>query len=605
LALAAAVASFAGALGDHHAMKVLGGRTMEATFGLILVAVAGLLYALTTVRLEYSYVAAMSGFQEPIVWRIAGLWSGPAGGLLLLTLLSAASGALSFRTAFSRHAAARTGALAALTLIGLLTVVARARPFAQPASPAAVGAGLPMAVRDVAWQVEALAMYLAVACGGFVFAGVVAGPLIGRQSERRAERTAMVAGATSLTVAIFAAAWRAYEQSGALFEVRGFTYALAYAPAWLLAYASLHAPGGLAVPTWALRWRRMLEFAFLPTVLGVWASVLSGLGGSPPPRLWAGGLAVGVIAGAMAGAGYRETGADSLRHIPGYGSWAFRGAFLALAFAGIAAAAGLSGASFWPDVAWALVLFGLATAAAWSVARPAGSWRRVGIWSGIPAAVTLVGLYTVLGRRGIVFAVAAGLVVAMAVGSAAEAVRLSRARRRCSGGPAGGSAMVIRAHRRRTGRRRASSLAHIALALIGLGIAAEGLTRADSRVLHPGDVAAVAGWPGRENRATYLGLSRYRVGEIEKRVATFKLERGGSRSELATAEILDDLATGVSIRRPALRRGILYDTIVSIDGLRPGDGVSSRLAVRPLPILVWLGGVLLLVSTFGRWSRVR
>ncbi|MGD8866395.1 MAG: cytochrome c-type biogenesis CcmF C-terminal domain-containing protein [Gemmatimonadales bacterium] len=604
LAMAAAVASLAGAFGDRDALQVLGGRAIEATFGLVVVAVAGLAYALVTVQLKYSYVAAMSGFQEPIAWRVVGLWSGPRGGLLLLTLLSAAAGTVSHRVAFSRHAAARTGCLAALTLIGLLVILVRIRPYGQPPSPAAVGKGLSTGLKDVAWQIEAMATYLAVACGVFVFAGVVAEPLAGRRNERRGERAAVVAGAMLLTVAVFAALWRAYGQSGTLLGARGVSYGLGYVPAWLLAYSSLHAPAGPAVPTWAMRWRRMLEFAFLPAVLGAWAAVLLGAGGAMPPRLWAGGLAIGMITGAMAGTGSRDIGVDALRDVPGYGAWAFRGALLSLALAGIAVVAGLSDAPFWTEVTWALALLGLAWVAAWSVSRPAADWRRVGLLSAVPAAVTVVVLLLLVGRGRIVFAFATGLAVAMAVGTAAEAMRLSWVRRGFGDRADRGSTMVSRARRSRTARRRAASLAHLGLALLAVGLAAEALASSESRVLYPGDVAALSGWPGREIRATYLGLSRYQVNEIEKRVATFKLERGQARPELVTAELVDDLASGWSGRRSAVRRGVLYDTIVSISGLRQGEGVVCRLAARPFPILVWFGAALLLAAVPAGWSRV-
>ena len=135
-------------------------------------------------------------------------------------------------------------------------------------------------------------------------------------------------------------------------------------------------------------------------------------------------------------------------------------------------------------------------------------------------------------------------------------------------------------------------------------MAAEALTNEETRVLYPGDVATLSGWPGRDIRATYLGLSRYEVNEIDKRVATFKLARGKARPELVTAELLDDLAAGWSGQRSAVRRGLLYDTVVSISNLRPGEGVVCRLAARPFPILVWFGGALLLAAALAGWSRV-
>lgn len=603
LVLAAAVASYAGALGDRRALAILGGRTMEAAFGLVVIASAGLVYALVAVQLSYAYVASISGFQEAVAWRIAGLWSGPSGGLLLLTALVSGAAALSHRLGGSRRAAARTGSLAVLTLVGLLMVLVRANPFAQPPVPAAVGAGLPMALEESAWHVEMLATYLAVACSAFVFGGVVAGPLVAQPSERQQERMAMIAAAALLTLALLASTWRAYGLSGVLFESRGFSYPLAYVPAWLLAFASLHAPGGAVVPTWAVRWRRMLEFAFFPAMLGVWAAVLLGAGGSPEPRLWAGGLAVGIITGAVAGAGSRDRGAEALRDVPGYGPWAFRGGLLSLSMAGIGAVAGLSGGSFWADVAWTLALLSLGLVATWSLARPAGGWRRVRLAAGLAAAVTTVVLTAIGGREGLLLAILCGLAVAIAVGAAADAARLFRVRRRWRQSAADDRAEISLVLRRRTGRRRASALAHLGLAALGVGIAAETLTQAESRVLYPGETTSLSGWLGAEVRVTYLGLSRYQADELEKRVATFKLERGQARPELVTAEIVRNRVTDLPSRRPAVQRGALFDTIVSLVDLRAAEGAMCRLALRPLSWLVWLGGAVLFLSTFARWGR--
>jgi cytochrome c biogenesis factor len=339
-------------------------------------------------------------------------------------------------------------------------------------------------------------------------------------------------------------------------------------------------------------------------MLGVWAAILFAAGGSPAPRLWAGGLAVGIITGAVAGAGSRDRGAEGLRDVPGYGLWAFRGGLLSLSMAGIGAVAGLSGGSLWADVAWALALLSLGLMATWSIARPAGNWKRVWVAAGPAAAVTTVVLTAIIGREGLFLAILCGLAVALAVGAAADATRLFRVRRRWRRSAADDRAEISRVVRRRSGRRRASALAHLGLAAIGVGIAAEALTQAESRVLYPGETANLSGWLGADVRVTYLGLSRYQADELEKRVATFKLERGQTGPELVTAEIVQDRKTDLPSRRPAVKSGVLYDTVVSLVDLRAAEGAMFRLAVRPLSWLVWLGGAVLLLSTFARWGRV-
>jgi hypothetical protein len=338
LMFVAAVSSTGGALKGRADAVAFGGRAAEAATGLLLVALAGLASALLAVQLKYAYVAAVSGFQETWRFRLAGLWAAPTGGGLLVTSLIAAGTVVSHRLGRSRQAAARTGALAVLTLIGLAMVLIQTRPFTQLPIPAAAGAGLPSALRDLSRHIEILVSCLAVACGAFAFSGALADQLfVGEEkSEGRAqERVAMALAASLLTGAIMVATWRAYSRGGALLDSEGLAYVLAYVPAWLLANSSLHAPGGDIVPVWASRWRRILEVAFFPAALGAWAAVLLGFGGPPARAVWVGGLAFGVISGALASVRPRERGFEELRNVPGFGPWAFQAGILTLAAAGV------------------------------------------------------------------------------------------------------------------------------------------------------------------------------------------------------------------------------------------------------------------------------
>jgi len=271
----------------------------------------------------------------------------------------------------------------------------------------------------------------------------------------------------------------------------------------------------------------------------------------------------------------------------------------------VGAVAGLAGGSYWAEVAWALTLLSLVSAAAWSASRPAAGWRRVWIAAGLAAAAAIVTVVALVGRAGLLFGLVGGLAAAMAVGVAADAVRLLRAQPRRHVPAVDQRGWVAGVLGRRMGRRQASALAHLGLALIALGIAAEVLTRAESRVLYPGDAVSLSGWLGADVRVTYLGLSNYQAGELDKRVGTFKLDSGGTPSRLVTAQVIYDRITDLPTQRPALIRGALYDTVVSIVDLRPGEGALCRLAVRPISWLVWVGGALLVLSAVARWSRVR
>jgi cytochrome c biogenesis factor len=135
-----------------------------------------------------------------------------------------------------------------------------------------------------------------------------------------------------------------------------------------------------------------------------------------------------------------------------------------------------------------------------------------------------------------------------------------------------------------------------------LGLAAESLTNSETRVLYPGDSLSLSDGSGEGVSATYLGLSRYQVKELRKQVASFRLDRGRAAPQLMTAETSYDVVTDRNGRRPAVGRGLVRDVVVSIDDIGPDEGVSCRLATRPFASLVWLGGVLLIVSTLTRWT---
>jgi hypothetical protein len=503
---------------------------------------------------------------------------------VVLSFLLMVSAAASYRLGGTRQGSARTGALAALGLIGLLMVVVRARTFAALEIPAPMGEGLAVGARSLSWQLEVWSVYLAVACAAFAFAGVVGAQLAETPGTRIDEREAVRLAAGLLTVAVLAAVWRDYETSGSLLGISALSSVGLLTPAWLLAFAHLHAPGGEAVPAWAIRWRRVLGVALFPAVLGAGAALLAGVSAPPQPVLWVGGLAVGILSGAMAGIGWRRRGSEELKEVPGFGPWAVAGGGLALGIAGLIAAWGLFGGTGLTNVASACLLFGVGAAAAWSVARPAGRFKRV--WPvavGVALAAAVAG-YAASGWAAPAFALAAGLAAATVVGLFADLFRMSSARQ------AGG--LEARAH-----RRLASTLGHAGLAFIALGLGAGALTQWETQSLEPGDSLSLgAGANG--VRVTYLGLSRYQIGGFDRRVASFTLYRGDSAPRLVTAAINTDLKSQTPSQVPALQRGIVSDIIVGIAGFRSDEAIMCRLAARPLSGLVWLGGILLLASIF-------
>lgn len=592
LAALAAASSVAGGWARRGSLAVLGGRAADATALLLLLAAAGLGYALVAVELRYTYVAAHSGFQQPWYWRLAALWSAPAGAALLVTFLLAALASLSHRLGRTRGSVARTGMLAALVVLGLL-VLARARPFAQLAVPAVAGLGLPLEVREGTWQIQAWALCLAAACAAFVFAGTLGEQLMDSLGKGRRERGAVTLGAGLLTAAVLAAVWRAYASEGLLLSAGALSSVAVHVPAWALAMSYLHAPGGAAAPAWAVRWQRILGVALFPAAVGAAASLLA----APSARLtvapWAAGFAVGVVSGGLSGFAPLGRVARVPQSIPGYGPFALLGGLLGLGVAGVVALWGLQGGTFWPYVAWPISFIALAGIVAWSVQRPAGGWKRIWPAAAFLAAVGVVAAYGLSGWREPEFALAGGLAAAVLAGFAAEMVRLRAARRALAGADPGPAAPLVR---KRARRRRASALAHLGVVLVVLGTSAGALTHTAERTIEPGESLSLPSRLGAGISITYLGLSRYRVDDLERTVASFKLEWGDTRPEIVTAALTYDWTGGHLIRTPALRRGVVRDVIVQFSSRRGSEAVNCRLSIRFLAGLVWLGGVLVLLS---------
>jgi cytochrome c-type biogenesis protein CcmF len=602
LAGLAAVSSFGAAARGRGGLARAGGRAAVATAALLVISLVALGVALVSLRLTYAYVAEQAPVGEPWLLRLAALWSGPAGAALTLTSLLAAVTALSHRGHGTHVTVARTGSLAVLVLLGLLLLVVRARPFAPATLGVSLGAGLAQPLRDLAWQVEIWALYLAIACSAFSFAGTIGGQLAAARGPGHRDRDAVRLVAGFLSVAALAAAWRVYAASGRLLDLTGAGEVAVHAPGLCLAFAYLHAPGGSAVPAWADRWRQVLAIALFPTVLGDGAALLAGAGGPAAATLWAGGLATGILSGALAGLGRAPRGIESLRSVPGFDAWALQGGVYLLLFAGLVAVWGLWRGRVGAQIIPAAALVMTATAGAWSGARPAGRRRRVG-WAVALVAVASGGAAAALADRvDTAFVLAAACAGGVGAGLVAEAMRLrsARAAQRLWAAGTDASALI----RARARRRWSSVFGHVGLAAIVLGLAADGLRESTGRVIVPGQALAAPAGPGPQVRLTYLGLSRYQVGALDRQVASFSLHAGDAPPRLVAAARTWDPISHRERSTPALQRGWARDVFVAVAEVRGSESILCTVTSRPLAGLVWLGALLVAASVFaiGRTS---
>lgn len=132
-AWAAAVSSLGAAQGRTELIES-GERAIHATLAMTVLAAAGLLTALITRDSSVEHVARFSSANLPLVYTLAGLWVGPAGSLLLWTVLLAACAALAARSA--RHGDRRltayvTAALAVILNFALAALCLDVRPYGK------------------------------------------------------------------------------------------------------------------------------------------------------------------------------------------------------------------------------------------------------------------------------------------------------------------------------------------------------------------------------------------------------------------------------------------------------------------------------------------
>lgn len=590
-----ATAALGGAWTGRADLAVFGGRAGEGTAVLLALSLVGLGAALVAVRLDYAYVAAHAGFDLPRSWRVAAVWTGPAGGALTLCFLTAVATAASGRYDRSRQAAARTGALAILTGVGLALVLVGPRPFLRPPAPASAGLGLPAGVREVVWQVELWATYLATALAAIPFAGVVGEQISESPGTQALERRAAGLAGAALALAALAAAWRGYAASGDALGAPAAGDLLAVAPAWLVTIAYLHAPGGAATPAWAARWARAMGVVLFPASLGTAAAILGGAGGEPAAALWAGGLSVGVISGGLTGLARAPIPEATLEAVPGYGAFALAGGALALVGAGGVAVLGLLHGS--PGSPAALYVLGALAVVAvlWMIGR---SGAGTGVRTGAIGVAALAAIVMGVAGGGPELTAGAAIGGLAMVGGGAELLRVTRARRRLA--TRGGEVRPARAavYGARAARRLASAAGHVGVALLGLGLLGRAATRTEVRQIVPGDDLGKEIVRGLPAHVTYLGLSRYRPGGLDKTVASFRWGSGAD-ARLVTASRNYEFASGREYVRAAVIRGVFRDVVVELVHRIQDEAIVCRVTVRPLGSLIWLGGGVMLLGFLG------
>jgi cytochrome c-type biogenesis protein CcmF len=162
-ACASAAASWHGQRSGRPAAVTWGSRGLAAVFGLVTVGVMALAWSL--VGQDYSLVYVADNASRDTTWpyRLAGLWGGMSGSLLLWTWMLAGWAVVASRSLRRRLPELAGGAQAVLALeavvfLGLLVTVSR--PFATLAVPAIDGGGLTPILRHPAMLYHPPLLYL-------------------------------------------------------------------------------------------------------------------------------------------------------------------------------------------------------------------------------------------------------------------------------------------------------------------------------------------------------------------------------------------------------------------------------------------------------------
>jgi cytochrome c biogenesis factor len=215
----AAAISFAGGTLERHDLIESGERAIYATFGMIVLAAAGLWTSLFTHDFSLAYVASLTSANLPRIYIFSAFWAGGAGSLLLWALILAmyASIAVRFGRAGDRPIMPHvTGTLALVMLLYLAILCFAANPFGRLDWIPLDGRGMNPDLQYPAMAVHRPSLYLGYAGTTIPFAFGAASLIRRRIDEewlRAIRNWTMVAWFFS-TAGIVLGLWWAYVERG-------------------------------------------------------------------------------------------------------------------------------------------------------------------------------------------------------------------------------------------------------------------------------------------------------------------------------------------------------------------------------------------------------
>ena len=266
VAAAAAATALTASMWGRDVDRRWAGRALDLSAVALVAATLRLTHLLIDSRFEVTYVAATSRREAPLVEKIAALWGGSHGSLLLWSTLAVVGLALGRRNGERRDRLVLASA-ATIALGSALVLFTLADPFERSGIPALSGAGLTPVLRHGAMAYHPPLLYVGSAMTAVAWCRAL------RASDPASLQRWLVASGSVMTVALLAGARWAYTELG----WGGFW---AWDPIenaglvpWLLVIAAIHAIGAGA-PT-----RRTVAMGAMPfvAVLGFGAINRAGL----------------------------------------------------------------------------------------------------------------------------------------------------------------------------------------------------------------------------------------------------------------------------------------------------------------------------------------
>lgn len=571
-------------------------------------ATAALAWALATSDFTVAYVAAQSRRGGSLGYRLAGLWGGMAGSLLLWIALLGVVAVVTCRAVRRSVATAELVPAVGAVFVGLMgsfaaVLVVWAPPFERLDLPPLDGRGLTPILEHPAMLYHPPILYFGLISLAAPFAVTIAAGLARRLDRDWLAlcRRSMLVSWTLLALGMLAGAHWAYVELGwGGFWAWDPVENTALLP-WLAATAFLHQgvrhrepPSGSPVVLPVL-----VVTAFVLALVG---TTLTRSGAAPSVHAFAEDATIGwalaviaataavlaaiVIGRSSAGLGRARPGpapGASRRRLPSFArlrdlALSAQVALVLLVLVIVATgtvypavasdAVAVSGhyfAVFCGPIALGLLVL-MVGARRWP-----GRSSRVVTALVVSGAATAGAVALALGWRGSFALVAVGAAVV-----------------------AGGSSLLALAR-----ERRPAHLAHLGFVLLMVGIAGTTTTQSIAGTLAPGEELAIGGYTVR-NEGTELhdlpGLGNHEV------VARVTIERGGRAVARLEPSLLVRRTRALVLAETALRSTPLDDVQVALRNAGDGGEALLEVAVRPLVWWVWWGALLLVAG--GGWTAL-